>query len=416
MSFKNPEFYIRRYLSILFIFFFINQSAGQVFGFEFLENKKRVVIPFEIYNNLIVVPVTLNGKVPLKFILDTGIRTAILTERMVTDILNVSYNRKLVIKGPGDGRVVEAYVANNVSLQLPGVVGRGQALLVLQEDYLQLSNYLGTEVHGILGYELFSRFVVEINYAQTVIILHKNEFFRPKKKFAELDLTIEDTKPYVNVCIDQYMGAKFYGKFLVDTGASHALLLEQQSDNPVRVPDKTIEAHLGRGLGGVINGVIGRVEEVQLDEYVFDDVIASFPDPESYLDSLPPVEREGTIGGEILNRFNVIFDYSQEKMYLKKGRGYNKSFEFNMSGLEVKAIGEDLNDFTIETVKSNSPASQIGLKPGDIIRVINGHHHSGLKLNYINSILNSKEEKKIRMRIERDGRMIKKVFRLKRLI
>src|SRR5262245_19745585 len=143
---------LHRYLIVAFLVLCSFQSYSQALGFSLADGKTKVQIPIEIYNNLIVVPVVLNGALPLKFILDTGVRTAILTQKSFTDILNLSYSRKYTISGPGGEKLVDAYVTNNVSLELPGVLGRGHALLVLEEDYLELRNYLGTDVHGILGY------------------------------------------------------------------------------------------------------------------------------------------------------------------------------------------------------------------------------------------------------------------------
>src|SRR5690606_37288588 len=149
-----------------------NLTFGQrPLGFMLEEGRKRVQIPFELRNNLIIVPVVLNGMVPLKFVVDTGVQTGILTQKAFSDILNLPYSKRYVISGPGGQGYVEAYITNNVSLDLPGIHGTGHALLVLNEDYLELRNYLGTDVHGILGYELFSRFIVVINYEKKLLIV-----------------------------------------------------------------------------------------------------------------------------------------------------------------------------------------------------------------------------------------------------
>ena len=135
-------------------------------GFKISNGRKSVRIPFETHNNLIIVPVVLNNTIPLKFVLDTGVRTAILTEKTYGDILNISYDRVLTMVGADGVTQVEAYVARDISLRMPGVTGYGQAMLVLREDYLMLRNSLGTDVQGILGYEVFSRFIVHINYVK----------------------------------------------------------------------------------------------------------------------------------------------------------------------------------------------------------------------------------------------------------
>src|SRR5690606_26725922 len=112
---------------LLPILFFIATATGhgQTLGFSLANGKKKVQIPIEIYSNLVVVPVVLNQTLPLKFVLDTGVRTAILTQKTFSDILNLPYTRKYSIAGPGGVKVVDAYITNNVSIQLPGVNGRG---------------------------------------------------------------------------------------------------------------------------------------------------------------------------------------------------------------------------------------------------------------------------------------------------
>src|SRR5688500_6026737 len=188
---------LRRHLFVFILILAGFKGRGQqALGFSLADGRTKVTIPIEIYNNLIVLPVVLNGALPLKFILDTGVRTAILTQKSFTDILNLSYSRKYTISGPGGEKLVDAYITNNVSLELPGVTGRGHALLVLEDDYLELRNYLGTDVHGILGYELFSRFIIAVDYERKVMTLMLPHRFKHRRKYDVIPIRIEDTKPY----------------------------------------------------------------------------------------------------------------------------------------------------------------------------------------------------------------------------
>jgi hypothetical protein len=101
-----------------------------------------------------------------------------------------------MVAGPGGDKVVEAYVTNNVTLDLPGLHGEGHAVLVLEKDYLELRNYLGTDVQGVLGYEIFSRFIVQIDYKEKEVTIIRPEFFQPGKRYEMLPMHVEDTKPY----------------------------------------------------------------------------------------------------------------------------------------------------------------------------------------------------------------------------
>jgi predicted aspartyl protease len=408
-------------IHVLFIFFclsLITVPHGSVaqFGFEF-ENKKnnRVFVPFEMYNNLIIVPVKLNNRAPLKFIVDTGIRTTILTEKIVADVLNLSLTRQISLKGPGEKQIVAAHVANNVNIKLPGIVGKSQSILVLEEDFLQLRNHLGIDVQGIIGYELFSRFVVEIDYRNHILIFHRSSDFKPRRRFTRFDLAIEDTKPYLQTELVMSNGDTVNSKLMLDTGASHALMLEEDDESGVIVPDEYIDACIGRGLGGPIMGRLGRIGSIGIGDYVLKDVIASFPKPGNYVDPLF-YNRHGTMGGELLSRFRVIFDYSTESLYLRRNPHFRRGFEFDMSGVEVMAIGPKLQEFVVINLHELSPAQEAGLKVGDKIQYINGIKSDNLKLNQFFRLFHSKPGRTIRMIVNRNGQEHKIKFKLKRFI
>lgn len=404
---------MRWWLSCVLIFSSLS-VFGQVLGFSLADGKKKVTIPIEIYNNLIVVPVVLNGALPLKFILDTGVRTAILTQKTFSDILNLSYSRKYTISGPGGEQLIDAYITNNVSIELPGVTGRGHALLVLGEDYLELRNYLGTDVHGILGYELFSRFIIEIDYDKKLLTLTIPSRFKKRRNYHAIPIKIEDTKPYVTTSIVLSDGTQLTAKLLVDSGASHGLMLEPTSDSRIRVPDHVVSSIIGRGLGGEITGKIGRVKMLKFAGYEVRDAIANFPDPNSYFDSLKlgATERNGAIGGEVLSRFSVIFNFPKEEMYVKKNASFKRKFHYNLSGLTVKAKGSRLNVFEVIEVRKQSVADQAGVLAGDLLVSINGINTKALDLNTINGFFNTKPGKKINLVVDRKGRELKISFEL----
>ncbi len=405
-----------RTVLILLISVFSGQiSLCQTLGFSLAPGKSKVQFPIEVYNNLVVVPMVLNGQLPLKFILDTGVRTSILTEKAFSDILNLPYARRYSIAGPGGEKLVEAFITNNVSFDLPGVQGRGHAMLVLEQDYLELRNYLGTDVHGILGYELFSRFIIEVNYEHKTLTLMLPERFREKRKFESIPIQIEDTKPYMMASISMNDTTTLSAKLMVDSGASHGIFLETSSNPKIKVPEKNVSSIIGRGLGGVITGQIARIKSLRLGRFEITNVITNFPDPNSYLDTLKTsrtVFRNGSLGGEVLSRFTVIYNFPGEKIYLKKNSNLKKEFYFNLSGLTIRARGARLKNFEVTNVRPNSTSDRSDIKVGDRIVTVNGIEAMDLDLNAVNAFLNSKPGKRIHLEIERKGVRMKKDFRL----
>src|SRR6478735_6661539 len=103
---------------LLVIFSLISYcSLGQL-GFTLADGATKVEIPIEVHNNLVVVPVIVNNQLPLKFIVDTGVRTTILTQKIYSDILHLAYTKKYTIAGAGGLNTVNAYITNNVTLDL----------------------------------------------------------------------------------------------------------------------------------------------------------------------------------------------------------------------------------------------------------------------------------------------------------
>lgn len=406
----------------LFVAIFLSTLPGysqQTLGFSLPEGVNRIDIPIEIHNNLIVVPVILNNRLPLKFIIDTGVRTAILTQKVYSDILNLSYARKYSLSGPGGQKLVDAFITSNVTFDMPGVHGQGHSMLVLQEDYLELKNSMGTDVHGILGYELFSRFVVKVDYEAKKMTLIRPEFFKPKKSYQQLHIRIEDTKPFVELTIRVRDSSEMTAKFLVDTGASHGLLIEEDSDTRLRIPEKYINSILGRGIAGVITGKISRAKSLKFGKYELNNLITSFPDDYAYRDSVGSKNfspRNGSIGGDLLSRFTVIFNFPGEMMYIKKNASFKKKFYYSLSGLTLRAKGPKLREYEISDVRGKTTAAAAGLQVGDIIISVNGVNVADYELSYVNNFFNSKPGRKIKVEILRKGEKLKKEFLLENQI
>lgn len=396
--------------------FLIQQAAAQIqLGFTMPSGKNKVVIPFEKRNNLIVIPVIINNSIKLKFILDTGVEVSILTEITFAKLLGIEFIRDFYISGHGMQDSVRVFLGQKVNFKLPGgVEGHNLNILVLEEDYLKLSEKMGEEVYGIIGYDIFKQFVVDINYEEALLTLYRPNKYRARKKTPSYPLELIQSKPYILSTVTQGK-AKDSTKLLIDTGASHALLLDTQ-ELTVEISGESIQTILGTGLAGDILGKLARIEKFSLNKFEFKDVIISIPERNIYSMSIKRGSKHGTIGGEILSRLHPVFDYRERKLYLTQSNRYHSAFEIDMSGLSLVTKGRFFDSLVVEHIRPGSPAEKVDIRSDDVILTINGYSIRHQSLSTINALLKKRPGKKITIRLLREGEKIKKIFWLKRAI
>lgn len=396
----------------------VNQFFENNRGFLFDNpRKKSVIINFKSASNLIIIPVTINDSDTLNFILDTGVRHPIITELPFINKLNLNYMMPVQIKGLGEDVELTAYRSGNNTMKINGLTASNQEVQMIIDENFQISHMLGIPVHGLIGFNLFKDYIVNINYSNEKIILYKPEYYkyRDRKRDIILPLYLDDNKPYVLTDILTDDSTKVPVKLMVDTGASDAVWLSEKSDDRIRYPEKHIEAFLGRGLSGDLYGIKGRIEGIWVGPLILSKPIVAFPNSEIIDQLITTNNRNGTLGAEILRRFNVTVDYRNSRLTLRPTSKIKDDFNYNMSGMEITNPMPGFPVYTITDIRDNSPAYYAGLQENDQILSINRNSHRSLELNDINLLLQSRENRKIKLTVLRNGEEIKTSFQLKKL-
>lgn len=390
--------------------------ADEKFGYQLIKKRKITRIPFDFQANLIIVPVKINNSDTLRFILDTGVSSILLTDPDVAQKLGMKSIRKVKISGAGEGDEIEAGIVIDNTIRIGDMIGYRQNLVVLQDDHLRLSEFVGTPVHGIIGYDIFNRFTVTVDFAMNEIILENPEHYKYKPSKGErFPITIEDNKPYLSVMELMKENQSTPIKVILDTGAGHAISLET---NRIPLPEKVLKAQLGRGLNGIINGNLGRIPLLKVGKFEMKNLVASFPDSNSYrVRNTTLAERQGSIGCEFLRRFKVTFNYRDQYIVLKPiNRRMKEPFEHNMSGIELMARGEDYHEFMIDKVIHDSPADDAGLQEGDRLMFINNKSFKDISISEIYKLFQRGEGKSLNLVIKRGKGIVFATVNLRRLI
>jgi hypothetical protein len=393
--------------------------SEEKYGYFLDKNHKSTRIPFELHSNLILLYAKINDTDSLRFILDTGVSSIIITDPYILKPDKLRLTRKVNLTGAGEGKSISAHVAIDNKFSMGRLKANHQNIVVLEEDFLRLSEYVGVPVHGIFGYEIFNNFVVTIDFSKKELILMRPDKYRYKpKKGDKHPLIIEDTKPFTDAVTLFADGREHPIRVLIDTGAGHALLLNNTPKETFRLPQKVIRAQLGRGLNGVINGNLGRIDKLRLGRFTMDNIVASFPDSIAFGSKLRAgQDRQGNIGCELLRRFKVTMNYSQSYMVLKPVRSrMREKFEHDMSGLEIRAEGIDLHSYIVNHVAEDSPALKAGLMEGDQLLFIDDHAASDLNVSEIYKLMQRGDGRNIDLLVKRKGDIFFTQITLRRMI
>ena len=446
MLLKKPPFWILLLLFIMGTATSLNAQFFQIPG-----QQKSQKIKFELVNNLMVIPIEVNGT-QLSFILDTGVTHPILFNLADRDSIQLNNVSEFEIRGLGNGDPIKALKSTNNAFRLGEIRNYSQQLYVVLDRSMNFSPSLGIPIHGIIGYDLFRDFVVEINYSRKRITFHNPATYIPKKKrkAATLPLTLVKRKAYLDGEVTLESGKDIPVKLLVDTGSSDAVWLFDDPEKGLAIPERNYEDYLGRGLNGDIYGRRTKVDKVRIGHFELSDAKAAFPYMSSFPKKLYLEGRNGSLGAEILRRFNVIFDFRNRQVTLSKNNKFSDPFHYNMSGIALQhngmrfvaeQIGEYRGGATIDkrafgdikimvgnrtrlslvpeivvsAIRVGSPADEAGLQEGDVILAVNGKKIHKYKLQEVLQMINDRPGKRIRVMIERQNRDITLSFVLKNM-
>lgn len=402
---------------LLFVCFSANAQIADKNNY-YVNKGNHTEIAFELISNLIVVPVFINNSDSMYLILDTGLKTNLITNPPRTDSLFYHYAREMTIKGLGTDEDLTVVHSYGNDLKVGQLYGKNTDCFVLKDDRFDLSGEMGTQINGLIGSELFLNTVVEIDYVARKLDIYEAGTFkyrrRHRKRYEKFPLEFHKNKPYISLPVKMKNGNTVRAKLLIDIGSSDALWLFPNDDN-ISIPEERRYSYLGKGLNGSIFGYRSRIDKLIIGKYIFDDVSCSFPDSSSiaYSEEYDIKGRNGSIGGELMRRFHVIFDYPNKQILLRKNRFFKDDFNFNMAGFDAEAPYGLLPIYTVKFVREKSPAAESGLKEGDMIVRINGLDASNYKLSEIYNMTHGRAGRKIRLKINRNGKILKIKIKLR---
>ena len=246
-----------------------------------------------------------------------------------------------------------------------------------------------------------------------MIALYESLKYEYTGKGETLPLAFHDNHPYVQAKITMAGHDPITGEFVIDAGSNFPLILLKsfiESQQITKSLPTTLPV-LGRGVGGEMPLPLGRVPELQLGRFIVAKPITAFPPRGLFA-------REGAagnIGGGILRRFTVIFDYSRQRVILEPNKDFNEPYEYDMSGISLLSDSPEFKRIKVLRILQNSPASEVDIKPDDLLVAIDGRPALDIGLRDIREMF-KRPGRTYRLEIRRDSEFLHLKLTTRRLI
>ncbi len=341
-------------------------------------------VPFRLINNHIYVDVSLNGRV-FSLLVDTGASNVITP--LVARKLKLAASGDATFKGAGE-LSAQAQFTMVKAVAIGDVRLRNQSFAVVGLE--RLGEVEGVPFHGILGCELFKRFVVRIDYATSKMTLIRPEGWRTGGSGVAVPFVFNGTVPEVQGEIGGIPAT-----FDIDTGSRASIGLNSPfvQLHALRARFRPgVEAVTGWGLGGPTRGTVARVGKFRVGSISVNDVIVDMSRQQYGV--LAHTSPSGSIGGGLLSRFVTTFDYARQNVYFLAHAGSSDREDFDRSGMWINQAAAG---FRIEDIVIASPAAAAGLRIGDLILRVDGKRALSFNLH----------EMRMRLRDPAPGKSIK---------
>ena len=228
----------------------------------------------------------------------------------------------------------------------------------------------GRPLQILVGYELFHSCVVRFDYAAGVMDVWESARAPQRQPGVVVPMTLEENHPYVEGTLEIAGRPPLRGRFVIDTGSGAALIVAPDvaaRDSLARAFPRTLQV-FGRGVGNAENrNHVGRARSFALGELRFDRPLVMVPDPTAGRFSAPGTL--GNIGGQLLGRCRVTFDYPRRRVLFERSADFDQPFEADMTGIGWM---RDASGWSVRFVNPDTPASEAGLREGDVLTSVDG--------------------------------------------
>jgi hypothetical protein len=287
-----------------------------------LKTKPAFSLSFVNHDGYIIVSLDFNKAGPRFFLVDTGLSDTMLDSGFAEQMKLDTYEEKgLKATGIFSQDAIPARVARK------GVIHQKKLSFASGPypifDISGLSQGLGIDLAGVLGFPIFGKYVVEINYDTKTL-----DYFKPKKFEYQGSGQVLPLKGSRKLIIDAGLTLNNCQQvsvpLILDTGSNDSLQLDRTAQIKYGFPGKQPLHSNGEGtivMGGPEgtemepSSKAGKIKSLQLGSYTLPDVETVFAERDAVTEDSVPTD--GVLGVDILSQFNIIVNKPNGSLILE---------------------------------------------------------------------------------------------------
>jgi predicted aspartyl protease len=322
-------------------------------------------IPFDLRGQHVWVRGVVNEGDSVWIVVDTGASGTVLDQSLVRALeLRVAGHHE----ARGAGGSQPGMSVEDVTIALPGLTLRKPRMNAI--DFSAITAQSGRPMQVVLGAELFQAAVVRFDYAAGVMDVWESGKAPRDLPGARVPLTFIHRHPYVEGTLEIPGRAPMTGRFVLDSGSALSIAMMPDLVKREKLADafpQTIMSY-SRGVGGEIRNRVGRATAFTMAGLRFEQPTVVLPD--SNAGFLTGDGTLGNVGGQLLGRCRVTFDYPRKQLHLEPAADFAKPFEADMTGATMtRAPG---TGYTVRWIFPGGPAEQAGVRAGDAVTSVDG--------------------------------------------
>jgi predicted aspartyl protease len=264
-------------------------------GFTLADSLQEYSLTYFTIDNLIVLPFVINGNLSVNLILDTGCQSLILFGKQYEKMFDIIPNFSVTFSGIGAGKPAVGSVALDNIVTL-GPVRREKVPIVIVPGKKLFRHH--QRVDGLIGYDLFTRFEIEIHPVRQQITFRSATNRNLPPDYYHIPLKLDHHRPTISATFALPEQEETLD-MLVDTGSSLSILLT--TSDKKGLPSKVSRKILGMGLNGFIMGSNSVAKFLHLNDYTATNVQVAL--------TYSPMHNYASVGMAFLKNYSIIINY-----------------------------------------------------------------------------------------------------------